>query len=494
MTNTGKSVSLIGILALLAAGCFDTASAQTGLSAIPAQLSFNTQSGVTTPSQTLTVTSATPTSVTITPFSTNNWLIVTPTSGATPLSLTVSTGATAPTSGTNVAYIDVVSSAGSLNIPVVLNANSSGLSPLTINPNSLSFTFPPNSTISSSQSVAVSSSSSSITTFTATGTTSNGANWLTINPVFGSVPGSFQVSVNPTLLPSAGTFNAAIAINAPGTTGTVLPVLVTLQGTPSVTVTPSQLSFGYQLGTSAPTAQTISISSSTGSNIAFSATANTATCGGNWIVLSQTTGATPATLTVQVNTTGLMAAACTGEIDISAPSVANPSIAIPVGLLVSASPLLQTPSTGPTFNYQLGGATPAGQNVQFTSSTAGVGFTATAVPVTGSPNFLQVSLASGTTPQALTLTLNAAVLAGLGPGTYTENVSISSTGAGNSPQIFPVTLVVSSNPTLNPTLQTLNFNYQIGQTSPQSQTLTLNSSGATLNYQVSTTTTNCPGS
>src|SRR5204863_266574 len=39
----------------------------------------------------------------------------------------------------------------------------------------------------------------------------------------------------------------------------------------------------------------------------------------------------------------------------------------------------------------------------------------------------------------------------------------------------------------------LNFNYQIGQASPQNQTLTISSSGAPLNYQTSVTTSNCPG-
>jgi uncharacterized protein (TIGR03437 family) len=493
VTNTRKSLSSIGILLLLALGCFDTARAQGTLSASPSQLTFNTQSGVTTPSQTILLTSSAPASVTITPLSTNNWLVVTPSSGTTPLSLTVSVGATAPTSGTTVAYINATSSAGSLSIPVTLNANSGGTSPLTAIPNSLSFIFPPNSTVAATQGIGVSSSSSSVTTFTATGTTSNGGNWLTINPAFGPVPGSFQVTVNPSVLGSAGTFNAAVAINAPGTTGTVVPILVTLQGTPSLNVTPSQLSFGYQIGTSVPAAQTLSLTSSTGSNIGFSATAKTTTCGSNWIVLSQTSGATPSTLTVQVNTTGLTAGVCNGEIDIAAPSAANPSIVIPVGLLVSTSPLLQVPSTGPTFNYQIGSATPAAQNVQITSSTAGVNFTAAATVSSGSPNFLQLSPGTGTTPQALTLTLNATVLAGLGPGTYSETVTVSSATSGNSPQPFPVTLVVSSNPTLISSVPALNFNYQIGQATPQSQTLTVSSSGAPLNYQVSSTAANCSG-
>src|ERR1700730_316088 len=110
--NTGKMLSSIGILFLLALGCFDTARAQGTLSASPSQLTFNTQSGAATASQTILLTSSAPASVTITPSSVNNWLVVTPTSGTTPLSLTVSLGAAAPTSGTTVAYINSTTAAG----------------------------------------------------------------------------------------------------------------------------------------------------------------------------------------------------------------------------------------------------------------------------------------------------------------------------------------------------------------------------------------------
>ena len=106
------------------------------------------------------------------------------------------------------------------------------------------------------------------------------------------------MSVNPLGI-SAGTFNAAVAINAPGTNGISIPVLVTIQGTPSLNVSPAQLSFGYQLGTAAPPAETLMLSSSTGANVTFTATAQATSCG-NWIVLNQNSGATPSTLSVQV--------------------------------------------------------------------------------------------------------------------------------------------------------------------------------------------------
>jgi len=70
-------------------------------------------------------------------------------------------------------------------------------------------------------------------------------------------------------------------------------------------------------------------------------------------------------------------------------------------------------------------------------------------------------------------------------------VTVTATGAGNSPQTFPVTLVVSSVPILSTTQTSMNFNFQIGQTAPQSQVLTLSSTGAPLNYTVAATSTNC---
>ena len=487
---------LFRLMAVLAAvlGCIDTAQAQgnSTLSAFPSQLTFN---GVNAPAQPLQITNATGSvNVTISPFSNNNWLIVSPTSGATPLTVSVSVGPTAPASGSDVGFINITSSAGFTSVPVQFNPSTTGgPSPLSTTPTSLSFNFPANSTVPVTQPVTVSSTSSSATSFTAVPVTSNGGNWLTVAPASGSIPSTLQVTVNPGALQGSGTFNAAIAINAPGTNGISLPVLVTVAGTPAITVSPSQLSFAWQTGTTPPVGQNLQVSSSTGANVSFTASAKTSTCGNNWLVLSQQSAATPSTLSVQVNTSAVSAGTCTGEIDISAPSASNPSVVVPVTFLVSNNPLLQVPSTGPTFTYQVGGSIPAAQNVQITSSTPGVNFTVSATAASGSPNFLQVNPASGTTPQAVALSLNQQALTTLGPGTYTETVAVTASGAGNSPQTFPVTLIVNSNPILTSTVPSLSFNYQVGQTAPSPQTITVLSTGAPLNYQVAVNASSCAG-
>jgi uncharacterized protein (TIGR03437 family) len=499
--TTGPVLFPLGLIAA-ALCCLDTAAAQTNaVIATPQQLTFNTQNGVATPSQSILLTTATGSATisSIAARSDSNWLVVTPASGTTPLVVTVSIGPGAPTAGVDVGFINILSGGTNLSIPVTLNANSGGVaSPIKANPNSLSFVFAPGSSLAQSQSVALSSSTTSVTNYTATPYTSSGAPWLGVNPTAGPVPGTLQVSVNPVGL-AAGTFNAAVAINAPGTNGITIPVLVTVQGTPSLDVTPAQLSFGYQIGAAVPAEQTLAVTSSTGANVSFTASAQTTSpsCG-NWIVLNQNNSATPSTLGVQVSTTGIDTAGittttCNGQIMISAPGASPQSVTVPVSLLVSTMPLIQAPTTPVTFTYQIDGTAPAAQTVPITSTTSGLSITATAAPATGQPNFLEVSPATGTTPQSLTLTVNSNALATLGPGTYTETVSINGSAAGNSPQTFDVTLAVSSNATLTSSAQSLNFNYQSGQTAPSSQTITITSNGVPLNYQVAVSTTSCPG-
>lgn len=493
MKSTRYLLFSFGIIAA-ALCCLDTAYAQTNtVVAMPPQLTFNSQTGETTQPQTILLTTASgAANISVSAYSDTNWLTVTSSSTTTPAVLTVSIGSGAPTSGVDVGFVNVLSGGTNLSIPVTLNANSNGqASAISAGQNSLSFVFAPDDTAAQTQTVSLSSSNSSVTNFTADGITYNGGSWLMVNPAAGALPGNLQVTVNPvTLLGNPGTFDAAVAVNAPGTNGISIPVLVTIQGTPTLNVSPAMLSFAYQLGTPAPAAQTITLSSSTGVNLPFTAT--TTTSCGDWIVLGQNSGATPSTLSVQVNTSGLAAGPCSGQINISAPGASNPVASVPVSLLVSTFPLIQPPATGPTFTYQIGGTVPAPQSVEITSSTSGLNIAASAAPNNGGPDFLQLSPTSGTTPQSLTLSLKPTVLANLGPGTYTETVTLTGSASANSPT-FDVTLIVSSNPALTASVQSLNFNYQIGWTAPSNQTITLTSSGAPLNYQVAANTTSCAG-
>src|SRR5262249_50561926 len=69
----------------------------------------------------------------------------------------------------------------------------------------------------------------------------------------------------------------------------------------------------------------------------------------------------------------------------------------------------------------------------------------------------------------------------LSPGVYQSSVQILASGAGNSPLIIPVILVINAVATLQATPSPVSFNYQPGGTipSPQTVALTLGSQPAT---------------
>ena len=492
MATFKQSTQLLG-LSLLALSTAFVASAQNSpLSVSPSQLTFNVQSSSTTSQNLVIFSNNGSAAFTATATSSGNWLTVTPQAGTSPAVVSVTINPASLTMGSYAGFINVTSGTTTTTVPVILNYNTSGTSSLSAAPGLLSFSFGASTSAPQSQQLNISSAGSISTSFTVTTSTSSGGTWLAVNPNAASTPSSLSVSVNPANL-QAGTYYGAIALNPPGTTGLVIPVQVTVAGTASLNVSPQLLSFAYQIGATTPVAQTLTLTSSTGAAISFTATASTSSCGNNWLIVSPQSSATPSTLSVQINPLALQAGSCTGSINISAPGASNTAINIPVSLLVSTNPLLQVPTSGTTFNYQLGTAIPASQTVQITSSSTALPFTVIATPVSNGPNFLTVTPATGVTPQALTLTVNPTVLSGLAPNTYAETVTVSSTGAGNPSQTFTVTLNVSTNPMLNTSQQAVTFNYQLGQSKPSSQIVTLNSTGAPLSYQVSTSTTNCNG-
>jgi uncharacterized protein (TIGR03437 family) len=499
LKTTKKTLFGLGTLMLAVVCCLDTASAQT-LAASPSMLTFTSPSGLTP--QVLTISSSSQTTVNITSFP--SWIQFSPSTGTTPLMVTVSIGPGAPANGGG-GFITVnQGGANQISVPVTLTAGGGG-GTLSASPSSLTYTFAPGSTVPSSQNVTIMSSSSSVTSFTVAASTTDGGQWITVsNPnnglLTGNPPtGSISVTVSPGSLPTTGTsFTGTVTISGGGQS-TVIPVNVTITNTPSLSATPTSLSFAFQVMTTAPPAQTLTLATSTSATVSISATTKTAAasmaaCGTGWLIVSPQSSTAPGTLSVSVNTTGLNPTTCQGEVDISGTGISNSPVVVPVSLLISASPLLIVPSPGPTFTYQpsTGMLTPPSQSVQITSSSSQVNFVVT---VAGSPNFLQVNPlggTTGTTTASLNLTINQSTLATLAPGTYINNVTVSSSGAANSPS-FPVTLVVSNTAALSSTPPSLTFNYQIGQPFAATQVLTINSSAAPLNFTVAANSTTCPG-
>src|SRR3989454_1131389 len=106
--------------------------------------------------------------------------------------------------------------------------------------------------------------------------------------------------------------------------------------------------------------------------------------------------------------------------------------AISNALSPPAPPALSVSPSSLSFSYQQGGSAPAAQSLSVAS---GGSYTAAK-----STSWLSISPTSGKTPG----TVNVSVSAGMATGTYTDNVTITASGATGSPKSIPVTLTVTA--------------------------------------------------
>lgn len=171
-------------------------------------------------------------------------------------------------------------------------------------PNTVNQSYIEGAKLPAAQTLAVNSSASGATytaTITPTGSTTT-AEWLTLSSTSGSLPANVVLYSNPTGL-DAGTYTASIAFAPaasvpPGTAGVTNVKLVVTEPLPTLTVSPSSLTFSAASPPVAP--QTVTLTTSAGP-VAFSASAGTSA----WLTVSPTSGvvlpAAPVTLTVSIN-------------------------------------------------------------------------------------------------------------------------------------------------------------------------------------------------
>ncbi len=492
-----KTLRFIPIsIALLAAVA---ANAQ-NISISPSALSLSGLVGGSSVSQLLNIT-ATSSNTTVAVLPSQSWLSVSPTSGTTPLQVTVTANPAGLSAGT---YSDnnfrVVTSTQTITVPVTFTVGS-----ITVTPTSLSFAYTlGNPTNPLGQILTV---NGQIVNFTVAATTTTGGNWLQATPL-----GSNQVNVlvNPIVLASltAGTYQGAVTVTPTNSLPVNVPVTLTVSPEPPVTVSPSSVNLNYQIGglnNQGGQAVTLATTSATALPYIFGTpSVNPNPSGGNWILVSPTSGTIPAGGNTQatvsyITTTNLPAGSYSGTVPVTATGGLISTSSLPVNLFVSSSPLLIVPTQALNFTYEIGGAQPAAQNVtpQSTavlpaSTTGQMPITVSAATTTGG-NWLSVSpagnLATGTPFAVITNPT------GLLPGSYTGTVTVTpATGAvsGNGAQTIAVTLVVANDPAIVANTNGITFPYQIGQTAPGTQTINLTSStGALLNYSVTSAETSC---
>jgi uncharacterized protein (TIGR03437 family) len=336
--------------------------------------------------------------------STAHWMTFSPTSGTTPATILLTATPAGLAPGVYPAPLEVTAPGTATNpttIPVSLTVTGANLA---ATPSSLTFTYQPGG------------AAPAVQTLTLTPVVGNGpialtsvasnVSWLRVSSAV-SAPATLQVSVLPTGLTPA-TYAGEISISAAGSPSPslVVPVTLTVSSLLQLTATPSSLSFDYQIGGQLPAAQTFTLSTND------TTVGVTVTSPGTWFSTSFTAG-NPDTVTVTVNPAGLGPGTYGTTIDVSAVGASNVA-AVPISLTVSNAGQLEVTPSQLSFTAALNGPAPASQAAMVTTGGAPVNFTATATA-----NWLSVTPTSGTTPAALSISVNPA---GLQNGTYIGSV------------------------------------------------------------------------
>ncbi len=269
--------------------------------------------------------------------------------------------------------------------------------------------------------------------------------WITVTPSSGTISteqDQIKVSVNPSGL-SGGNYTTSIIIAVQGFKGrinqTVIPVSLTVGGTssaPSISLSPSALSFSGVAGGAAPTAQLITLRNPSGNTLSWTTSENVP-----WLSLSTGSGTTTTetdSISATVDPTGLAAGTYNTEVKISATGATNTPQVIPVSLTLSPAPTsnpvisLNIPSL--TFTGTSGGANPSAQS--FTVSNTGTGTLTWAAG--DNADWLNLTPASGINTGTVTATVN---LTGRTAGTYSGTITVSAAGATS--KTLPVSLTVN---------------------------------------------------
>jgi len=201
-----------------------------------------------------------------------------------------------------------------------------------------------------------------------------------------------------------------------------------LAAAPAVTATPATISVSVAAGASST--QQISLTSPV-AGLAWSTSTSA-----SWITLTPSSGTTPATISVAINTASLQPGANTATITISNPLASPAQETVSVSLTVAAV-LSVTPAT---LNFPIQqGAAAQSQTLQI-AGTAGATWQATATTSTGG-TWLSVSPASGQIPASLTVQANPGSLT---VGTYQGSITISNPQASPPQQSVSVNLTVTA--------------------------------------------------
>ena len=228
------------------------------------------------------------------------------------------------------------------------------------------------------------------------------------------------------------TSTGAIGLTVQTATGSdYITFMIAPLASPVIALAPAVLRFSYTVGGAATASQSVSVSNSGGGTLTWSATPNA-----SWLALTSA----PGLLTVSINPAGLSPGMYTGTIAIRGVGASNSPQTVAVTLIVAAAttptPTISLSAAQANFAYIVGGAVPTTQTISISSSGGGT----LSWSASSNASWLSVTPA-GTAPSTLTISANPS---GLNVGSYNGAITLTATGATNSPQAIVVALTINA--------------------------------------------------
>jgi hypothetical protein len=416
-----------------------------------------------------------------------SWLKIAPATGVftTPEAFTVSVSASTLPVGVYTAEIvfsQYPSNSMSITVPVTLTVAPASTAYFDNLPGELSFFLKPGGK-PPTQPVQIRNAGTGALKWTASASTADGGNWLTLSTASGTAPTTVNVGIIPANLPGvglvAGTFCGQAVFLTTGSSVTI-PVCTTVGADVFNQMNP--LSFNMPFGGANPLPQALSMTS-TGNNFNFYNASVSTSKGGNWLQLSPSTGvhATPSAFTVSVaNVSALPAGTYTGEIIFSQYPSNSMAITIPVTLTItSCGPLFDTLPGLMSYSFPPSSTNPPSQSVQIRAAGSGALQWTLLTTTSDGGAWLSASSKSGTAPSTVTVKVVNSALPGSGlvAGNFNGQLLFQSSGGNVT---IPVTVVVG--PNVFSQLTPLSFTMILGGANPASKAFSVASTGTAFNF------------
>jgi uncharacterized protein (TIGR03437 family) len=356
-------------------------------------------------------------------------------------------------------------------IPIPAFSNGPGLTPLvnlgtvgncstvTVSPPSLAFNLPPGAA-PASQTLKIAGGTAQPQTIFAY--TLTGGNWLSVSKNSFIAQDTVSVTANPAGL-SGGTYSGLLLATAAGSNNAVLVGVTLVVGPSSVTVSPPSLALSWIAGSATPPPPaTLSVTSGTPIGYTVVSSANVI----NWFTATPSTGNTPGTITVSVNTANLVFGLYTGTITIT--PAGAPAVVVNLSMGVTGPPPFRVNPPVLTFSGSPGSRTIAPQPVQVIANGVATPFN---VAVQSGVPWLTATPAAGTATSQFLVNASAVTLTA---GKYAGRLLVTSTSGPSFSAAVDVALTVGTSVLISDTKVSLSV--RAGQPALASKTISVSAS------------------